>query len=61
MMLQNPISPTKAKEVEPDGSNVDGHLMDVAEDESDNGTRPPTETVASMIPPVPTKNQNGTI
>jgi hypothetical protein len=49
-----PTSSTTGKEKEMDASNVGGLLMDLAEDESEDGSSTPAEEEASTIPPTPT-------
>ena len=60
-MLPPPVSPTKEKEEEKDGSNIDGLLMDLAKDESEDGIITPTNREASTIPPAHTKKEAGMI
>jgi hypothetical protein len=45
-----PLTPsTKGKEKEKDDSNVGGRLMDLADDESEDGTSTPTENDAGAV------------
>jgi hypothetical protein len=47
---------TKSKGKKMYESNIKGLLMDLAKDESENGTSSPNKTDSGTIPPVPTEN-----
>jgi len=62
-ILPSPTMPTKttAMEKQMDGTNVGGLLMDLVEDESEDGTSTPATNEASMILPTSVEKEAGTI
>jgi len=50
-----------AKEEKKDGSNIGGHLMDLAKDGSEDRTSTPAEDKAGIIMPGPTQKDAGMI
>jgi hypothetical protein len=56
-MLPPPTPSTKGKEMEKDGTNVGGLLMDLAEYGSEDGTSTPVEKDAGTISPAPTEKR----
>jgi len=60
-MLPLPTPSTKGNEKEKNGHNIEGLLMDLAEDGSEDGMSTPTEKDAGTIPPAATEIYASTI
>ena len=60
-LLPPPTPSTKGKKKDKDGSNVGGHLTDLAKNGSEDGTSTPTDEEARTIPQAPTEKAAPTI